>query len=511
VSLAEWFGRGLATAPGGQAVRDGATSLTYEELHERALQVAGAVSGVARRARPVVGILADRGAESYTLLLGATYAGAVAVPLHPSFPARRILDTAQAAGVEVLLVDPARAARAAEIADRLPGTVVLTTDLATGRRTHGASGPVLVSGDDVAYLLFTSGSTGRPKGVPVRHASVDHFLTVNHDRYGLTPDDTCSQTFDLTFDLAMFDLFMAWGAGATVVTTPTQALWALPDHVARERLTVWFSVPSAITVAQYRRGLPPGSLPSLRWSLFCGEALRYERAAAWQAAAPRSIVENLYGPTELTIACSVHRFSGRAALDEGPGGIVPIGELYPGMSALLLGEDGATPHPDEGELCVTGPQMFRGYLDRADDAGRFHQAEGRRWYRTGDRVRRAGTQLCYLGRTDHQVKIRGFRVELGEIEQQLVGVPGIGEAVVVVAGAEPGEARLTAWFTGDANARESARRRLVATLPEYAVPHAIRHLDTMPLTPNGKVDRRALAERAAAPPSILPASPSRRR
>ncbi len=160
----------------------------------------------------------------------------------------------------------------------------------------------------------------------------------------------------------MFDMFMAWGAGATLECTPVHAFVALPEFIERKNMTVWFSVPSVISIARRRGALRPGSMPSLRWSLFCGEALMRQDAGDWRQAASRSIVENLYGPTELTIACSSYRWVPEHSPSHCLNDVVPIGTTYPALRYVLIDQHGR-PDPVEGELCVTGPQMFSGYLD----------------------------------------------------------------------------------------------------------------------------------------------------
>jgi acyl-coenzyme A synthetase/AMP-(fatty) acid ligase len=235
--------------------------------------------------------------------------------------------------------------------------------------------------------------------------------------------------------------------------------------------------------------LAPGSMPTLRRSLFCGEALREADAADWQAAAPQSVVENLYGPTELTIACTVDRWPNRADVGNG---VVPIGLPHPGLPQVLLDPHGRVAD-DEGELCVGGPQMFAGYLDPADDVGRFLVVDGERYYRTGDRVRRLpDSRLAYLGRLDYQVKIRGYRVELLEIEHALRQLDGVSDCAVTVVDRD-GEATLHAAFVGDRAVQDGLTSALAARLPEYQVPRYIWHTDALPLNPNGKVDRSALA------------------
>ena len=304
------------------------------------------------------------------------------------------------------------------------------------------------------------------------------------------------QTFAATFDLAMFDMFMAWGAGATLECTPVHAFLALPEFIERKKMTVWFSVPSAVSVARRRGALSPGSMPSLRWSLFCGEALMRPDAEDWQAAASRSVLENLYGPTELTIACSAYRWAPGRSPAECVNDVVPIGAVYPALRHVLIDPSGQ-PGPAEGELCVTGPQMFSGYLDPRDDENRFLAHAGRRWYRTGDRVRLDGGVLRYLGRVDHQVKIRGYRVELAEIEHTARALPGIYQ-VAAVPVRYKGIVELAMFYAGSALRPEEVIVALGRALPDYMVPRWAWRLDDMPLNANRKVDRRALTDMATA-------------
>ncbi len=362
--------------------------------------------------------------------------------------------------------------------------------------------PPVLSGE-VAYLLFTSGSTGTPKGVPVTHANVLHFIDVMTARYAIQPEDRFSQTFDQTFDLSVFDLFVAWERGACVYVLQPLELIAPTRFVNRHGLTVWFSVPSVPALMRKKGFLKPGAFPTLRLSLFCGEPLPTASAEAWQEAAPNSVLENLYGPTELTIACLLHRWDAEASPALCVNGMVPIGRPYPGLGALVL-DDKLQPVEGEepGELCVSGPQTVPGYWqDEARTAERFitvpvSPSTALRAYRTGDRVARLKTgDYVYLGRVDHQIKVLGHRVELGEIEAALRRDPAVVEAIAVGWPMEEGTAQgIVAFVSGagiePARLLESAR----STLPDYMAPREIRIMDTMPLNPNGKIDRNALRD-----------------
>jgi len=366
----------------------------------------------------------------------------------------------------------------------------------------------------VAYLLFTSGSTGEPKGVPVTHGNALYFLDYVRGRYGIGPEDRFSQTFDQTFDLSVFDLFAAWESGAAVCVMQPLDLLAPIRFVNRHQVTVWFSVPSIPALLRKRGLLKPATLPSLRWSLFCGEPLPRATAEAWQAAAPNSIVENLYGPTELTISCFLYRWEGESSVAECVNDLVPIGRPFPGLGALVVDDEfRPVPPGGDGELCVCGPQTVPGYWRSPEKtAERFVDVPLTggltvRFYRTGDRVRRlpSGTYV-YLGRTDHQVKVLGHRVELGEIEAVLGRHPGVTQAVALGWPVHEGTAEgIVAFVTGVDVQAELLVARCRESLPDYMVPRQVFVLDRMPLNANGKIDRRALRlslESGAVPPPL---------
>ena len=489
--LHERFLRGLALSPGRAAIRVDDDVLTYEAMHELALRRAGALRARAPQGPHTVAVLADKSLTAYVGILAALYAGATIVPLNPRFPAERTRRMLTAAGVSTVIADPIGRAALAET--ELDGLTVLD-EAATAPPLDA---PVAVRSSDIAYVLFTSGSTGRPKGVPMTHGANDHYFSLLDRRYDFGPGDVFCQNVGLNFDCAMFELFCAWGRGAPVHAIPPAAHRDLPGFLAERRMTVWFSTPSGTSFIRRMGGLRPGAMPTLRWSFFAGEALLCDDAAAWQAAAPNSRIENLYGPTELTVTITGHRWSPDTSPSRAVNGVVPIGAVHPGHDHLLL--DGDTESAVEGELCVTGPQMTPGYLDPADDEGRFLERDGRRWYRTGDRVRRLDDgELVYLGRLDTQVQIQGFRVELAEVDHVVRRCAGIQNAATVTRPAPGGGLELVLYYTGDRVHPVALRRELAAHLPEPMVPKVFRHVAEFPLNANHKVDRGLLAREAAA-------------
>ncbi|MFF5113742.1 AMP-binding protein [Streptosporangium sp. NPDC000509] len=489
------FLRGLEASPGRAAFRvDGAVA-TYAEVHRSALLWAGALSLLTPSPLGAVGVLAAKGATSYTGVLAGLFAGATVVPLQPDFPAARTRQMIEAAGVSTLIVDGRGRARAAELREAGLDVAVLEPAITSFDPECALARPRPVAPSDVAYVLFTSGSTGRPKGVPITHGNTAHYFDLLDARYDFTPDDVFSQTFDLTFDCAMFDLFCAWGAGATAVAVPPHAYRDLPAFLRQQGVTVWFSTPSAISMVRRTGRLEPGALPGLRWSFFAGEALKCADAADWQRAADACALENLYGPTELTITIAGHRWDQETSPALGVNGMSPIGTVNDGHDHVLLDDEGR-PAEVEGELWITGPQTTPGYLDPADDDGRFVERDGRTWYNTGDRIRRAANgELVYLGRADAQVQVQGWRVELAEIDHAMCGCEGVDDAVTVSSTIN-GVTELVVFYTGTPSRPADLAAGLRRVLPPGIVPRHYRHMDELPLNPNRKVDRAGLRDRA---------------
>jgi amino acid adenylation domain-containing protein len=511
-TMYEWFRRTARRYPDLAALEVGDAVLGYAELDRLAAWLAARVTRAARGRPKAIGLYCARDVAAYAGYLAASRAGSIVVPLNPSAPANRNAAICKAAGVDVIITSDAALPLTGVAAVRLTAPHWWRAIL----RAEVAEFPEIRRGD-VAYLLFTSGSTGRPKGVPIRHRQLGEYLAYCADRYAIGPGSRLSQTFDLTFDPSVFDMFVAWYGGGTVVVPQAQEVLTPARFVEQRRVTHWFSVPSVISLSRRLRGLPPGAMPHLRWSLFAGEQLTLDQARDWAAAAPGSVIENLYGPTELTVTCTCYRLP-RNTVDwpRTSNGTVPIGRPYPHMEAALLTEDGSLADVltldgvREGELCLRGPQRFEGYLDPADNRGRFVRGDGsglRRdgagpvagdWYRTGDRVRWQEGELIHLGRADDQLKISGYRIEPAEIESVLREHPGVHEVVVLAAGAPAGTPELHALYTGEPVAGQRLISHGQQRLPAYMVPAYTHHVDSFPLNANGKIDRSRLRELLAA-------------
>jgi amino acid adenylation domain-containing protein len=501
---------------------DGAT-VSYADLARRAAGLAATLAQAGRSGEPpLTAVFAHRSATAFAGVLATLFRGHGYVPLNPTFPPARTADMLRRASCRSVIVDGVAEAQLNAILGHGDATQQLLLVLADkddagelvarwpqhrfiGSRELAHAdmwqrGPV--SQDDVAYLLFTSGSTGVPKGVMVAHRNATSFCRWAADAYGVTEHDRFSQMFEMTFDLSVFDMFVAWERGACVCAASRGDTLTPAQYVLRSGLTVWFSVPSTGLLMKKLGMLAPNLYPNLRLSLFCGEALPAELIEAWARAAPNSVVENLYGPTELTVACTRYRWDPAHSPSLCERGIVPIGEPFNGMQAFVADEQLSEVATGEtGELLMSGPQLSPGYFNEPERTrASFVQPPGRQevHYRTGDLVRRpaAGGPLVYRGRMDDQVKIHGYRVELGEIEAVLRQEAKVDMAVAVAwPRSATGADGIVAFLVAEDVDTDALRTRMATRLPSYMVPGAVHLIRTMPLGASGKVDRSALIDR----------------
>jgi amino acid adenylation domain-containing protein len=510
-TLFTWFRDTAARHPSQPALEVAGETVRYAELLDLAERLATRLVAAAGRRPSTVALLTGRSVAAYAGYLAALRLAATVVPLNTSFPPARNLRICRSAGVELIVADPAGRDQAGELAEQTGADQVL---LESGGDRGGPWYEVIDDepwpdpydghADAIAYVLYTSGSTGEPKGIPIRHRNLAQLLPFCADRYGTGPGSRFSQNFDLTFDVSVYDMFIPWYSGAAVVVPQVAELLNPAKFVTTRRLTHWVSVPSVISVSRRLRLLRPGSMPELRWSVFGGEQVTYAQAAAWAQAAPNTIIENFYGPTEVTISAVTYVLpAGQASWPATSNDTVPIGQAYPHMETAIVDEHGRP--ADEGELLIRGPQRQSGYVDPANNRGRFARFDGQRavpfdgapvphdcWFRSGDRVRLEHGQLVHLGRLDNQVQVRGYRVEPGEIEAVLRTHPKLDDVVVLgLAGAD--EIVLHAAYTGSPVEGAELSALAGGRLPPYMVPERFWHLAEFPLNSNGKIDRIKLA------------------
>lgn len=499
---------------------------TYAELFLRAARIARTLMREipdSHEHRCV--LMVERSVTAYAGVLGTLLAGMSYVPLNAKFPAQRNLRMVELSSSSAIVVDERSMEAARDVllgypepllvimpeTDSLPAwaasasqhTYILKRQMADA---DAASLNLPEQASPIAYVLFTSGSTGLPKGVAVSNDNASTYVANIIARYQPGAGDRFSQFFDFTFDLSVHDIFVSLCAGACLYSVPSKVMMMPLKFVQEHALTFWFSVPALAACLKRYHALRPGALPSLRYSLFCGEALPTSLALEWQPAAPNSIIDNLYGPTEATIAFTAYRFDASdARVASLP--VVPIGSPLPGQETIVLDEH-FQPVPDGqiGELYLGGSQLAPGYWENSElTRQRFLdlQVEGktaRRWYRSGDLAsvdKEAG--LLYAGRIDNQVKIRGYRVEVQEVEAVIRRLGGSALVAVVPwpLAADGSVQGLLAYGCGFTVSSRDILKACTQHLPAYMVPQDVVELRKMPFNANGKIDYPALQKMAA--------------
>ncbi|QTB52096.1 non-ribosomal peptide synthetase [Burkholderia pseudomallei] len=475
--------------------------LSYAELNARANRLAHYLQGRGVGPDRLVALCAERGIEMVVGLLAILKAGGAYVPLDPSHPPERLRRMLDDTNPVAVLVDDigadALASFESHVAARSP-RVHLSRDIAQWRACSPANPPTPRerAARRLAYVIYTSGSSGEPKGVMNEHRGVVNRLWWMQQTYALDERDAVLQKTPFSFDVSVWEFFWPLMSGARLVIAKPEGHKDpayLSELIDRERVTTLHFVPSMLQAFLEDEGAARGC-GSVKRVMCSGEALPPSLVKRFYRCLPDARLHNLYGPTEAAVDVTAW------ACDAEEGGAsVPIGRPIANTRIYVLDEYGQpVPRGVAGELYIGGVQVARGYLNRPElTRERFVDdpfVAGGRLYKTGDLARwRTDGSLEYLGRNDFQVKIRGFRIELGEIEAQLAKVAGVRETVVLArdSGSPAGEKRLVAYYTGNADVaalREQATRHL----PAYMVPSAYVRLDAWPLTPNGKLDRRAL-------------------
>ena len=502
--------------------------LTYAQLHNKAASLAATLTRHSpSETPPLTAVFSNRSVTAFASVLGVLFHGHGYVPLDRTFPPARSRFMLQHSRCRSLIADDQSEAQLEEILAAAKDQMLLifpdrddVKDLATRWAQHIVLGgsdlespdswtPPASSTSAIAYLLFTSGSTGAPKAVMVSHGNVRHYVDWAVSRYQVTEEDRVSQIVDLTFDLSAHDMFVAWECGACVCCPTQKERFKPSGFINDSRLTMWLSVPSTAVFMRRLGLLKPGKYPRLRLSLFCGEALPVETASDWAMAAPNSVMENLYGPTELTIACTAYRWDPMRSTAECEQGIVPVGEPFSGMDALIVDEQLREVKPGAaGELLMTGPQLSLGYWEDEERTARAFivpPGKNRVYYRTGDRVRRpvTGRPMTYLGRMDNQIKILGQRVELGEVEAVVRAESGV-DGVVALGWPinSSGADGIEVFLESGGIDLLRLRNRVAARLPGCMVPRRIHLLPELPVNANGKFDRQALLRILEAKPRL---------
>ena len=511
-AIHEYLARSADRQPDAIAVEElDGTELTYGELDRLTDRLAGTLrdAGVTRGDR--VGFCLPKSADAIAAIYGILKAGAAYVPVDPTAPASRNAFILRDCAVRALLVDAGRERALAtelEASGPLPETIVLPTvgggaglEEALDSLPPVAGSPARIEGigpEDIAYILYTSGSTGRPKGVTLTHGNGISFVDWCSDIFAPTGEDRFSLFPPLQFDMSTSDVFLSIKHGARIVPIDDRTgkdPFTLGKVIEEHALTMWFSVPSVLSLMAQHGRLERYDLSSLRFVLFAGEVFPAAHLRRLRELLPGVRLFNLYGPTETNV-CTFFEIPERIPEDRTEP--YPIGRACSHARSRVIGPDGTEVAPGaEGELCIAGAGVMSGYWNMAERTeAAFLQSDGLDWYRTGDVVREEDGELVFLGRRDRMVKRRGYRIELGEVESALYRHPSFSELAVIAVSDDTGTRILAVYGTDDGQPIPLVGLKAFAAdvLPLYMVPDRFVHTGAIPRTPTGKTDYQQLKE-----------------
>ena len=495
-NVTDYLERSAGRIPERIAVRDAKGEYTWAQLREQSRKTATAL--IKAGARRGVAVYGEKSFETLCVFLGAAYAGLFYSLMNPELPENRLRDAIKVLNTETVVTDAAHAEQCKIIFPKC--RIYLADDLAAeepddfllsaARSRHIDTDPL--------YINFTSGSTGVPKGIAVSHRSVIDFIECFTDIFGITGDDVIANQAPFDFDVSVKDIYSALKTGATLVLVPRE-LFSKPtellDCLCDNKVTTMIWAVSAICLISTFHGLDYRVPESVNKVLFSGEVLPYKHYMTWKSHLPDAMFVNLYGPTEITCNCTYHILE----KDRDYSGGIPIGKPFPNEDVFLLdGDDRLVTEPDTvGEICVRGTATALGYYRNAEQTAKhfvqnpLNSDYPETVYRTGDLARyNEKGELVFSGRKDFQIKYMGHRIELEEIERAMNLIDGVERSCCVF---DEKRSRLKGFYVGTVD-KDALVEEMRGTLPAFMVPGIIRKVDEMPLTKNGKTDRRLLDE-----------------
>jgi amino acid adenylation domain-containing protein len=483
--------------PDAIAAVHGQRQRTYRELNARANQLARALLARGLFREGVVGVVTERNLDWMTAVLAIFKAGGAYLPIEPHFPADRISKTLSRAGCRIVLTEHGSTATLDQALGSLSGVQKLFIDAACDEGLPTGDPGIDVTPDQLAYIYFTSGSTGEPKGAMCEHAGMLNHLFAKIDDLGIGERDVVAQTAPQCFDISLWQLVSSLLVGGRTLIVEQEAILdprRFIDTIVGGRVNVVQVVPSYLEVLVSYLQQRPRKLRDLRFVSATGEALKKELTQRWFAVQPKIKLVNAYGLTETSDDTNHEIMHCAPRRDR-----VPLGRPINNVRVYIVDEHlSPVPLGAPGEIVFSGVCVGRGYINDPERTQQAFLADphcaGQRLYRSGDYGRwQPEGKLEFLGRRDSQVKISGFRIEIGEIENRLLRLPGVREGAVVVTERGDRSKQLVAFYSGERPLDADAMRgELGALLPQYMLPSAFHWRDTLPLTANGKIDRKAL-------------------
>lgn len=467
---------------------------TYQTLWQLVLEIHRQLSPEKKYQR--IGIYCSDDVMTYAAVLAVNLYGAAYVPLNSKFPVSKNKKITEQCQLQLIITSVDNV----DVRELEGDTVILLIDDVVKDKMLDQSRYLAGQHDigfyqkveqPVSYILFTSGSTGEPKGVPVSHVNANHFFNYYLKNYDLNDQDKFLQVYELTFDVSVFSFFMPLLVGACCYVLPSEGVKFMRtiDYLQKYKISVVSMVP---TILRYiEKYLPEISLPDLRYSFFSGDALYHSLAVKWSKSIPHAVIHNFYGPTETTIVCTRYVFDEQRSALESVNGIVPLGVAFEGMETIIV--DSTNAPVEKGELCFSGTQVISAYLNDSNE-DRFFVHQQKRYYKTGDIVStNAFGNFVFHGRSDSQVKINGYRIELSEIENAVSAIVNAKCVALCKVGANNMNQIVVFIETKHVDAIR-IQETLLASLPEYMIPHQFIAVEKFVLNANGKVDKQHLLD-----------------
>ncbi|NQT78719.1 MAG: AMP-binding protein [Bacteroidetes bacterium] len=494
------------------AISIGDNTLTYSAMQMMATSISNAIAAAQQNLTIPVAILGAKSFLTFSGIVASLFASHAYMPLNLKFPVSRNRKMLALSGAKVIVADSHSETMLKQLLEEKDTSYYVILEqlnpilekefpqhhfLAIHHFQELGNREILSKGQDTAYLLFTSGTTGSPKGVPVSNDNVcvymDHVLA----GWSFNENDRFSQTFDLTFDLSVHDMMLCWLSGACLCIPEDESPFRLASYIRDQKLSVWFSVPSAAILMDKMRLLKEDAFNGLRLSFFCGEALPETIAGKWLKAVHGRDIVNLYGPAEATIAIGAYAWDNENKKSKN--GVVCLGKIFEEQEYCLIDPDTIELRSGKGELCLAGKQIIGGYLNDQELSDKYfvhvRGSEDQTWYRTGDMVEEDGDgDLFFMGRRDAEVKISGYRVNLFEIDALIRQTAGT-ELVASILDDRKTARILTFISGGSIQDEHEIILRCREELPWYMIPEVIIFVDEMPMNVNGKIDRNKLKQK----------------
>ncbi|HIZ90371.1 MAG TPA: amino acid adenylation domain-containing protein [Candidatus Mucispirillum faecigallinarum] len=476
---------------------------TYKELGIISNQTAHTILHINNKKQSVI-LIGSKSFFTYAAMLGIITAGSYYTPLNEIFPLERNINIIKLSKAKILILDYTDFSGYEEILNNINGYSIICPDehyeFLTNKFTNHTfykaqnynNNLLKAEKNDAVYMLFTSGSTGIPKGIKISHENLSNYCNVSKKRNNVESSSKLLQMHDITFDYSVHNIFLSFLYGACLHIINKNIKINPFKYMNEHQITHAAFVPSSLLIMKKMRLLKENSLPYLKYVCFCGETLPFDNALLIAKAAPNAKLENIYGPTEATVACTYFEFNADTKELPEYHGSMPIGKAYDGMEVFLVDNNKNIIDNGIGQIVLSGKQLSKGYVNNQEQTKeKFIQINNKDYYLTGDLGTWVNGELVFLGRNDAQVQIKGYRVELYEIENALSKIDNIISCAVLPAPADAVTYESLTAFITVKNSIDNNEIKIILSqkLPDYMLPNKYIVLDNMPLNANGKIDK----------------------